>query len=106
MNEKIKNILLLYCKNNNIEIDIKNPKEVLEFLNWNFAKLYEETVSNHRWWNTVQRVIEVNGMYVSYNDAETTGDDSAYDIGWEFDLNTIKEVEPYEEKIIRYRRKN
>jgi hypothetical protein len=47
----------------------------------------------HRWWNECFTVVEVGGMLIGFNDAETTGDESPYDRGWEFDPESICEVE-------------
>lgn len=48
---------------------------------------------SHRWWDCCFKVVEVDGMLIGFDWATTTGDDSARDKGWEFDPETICEVE-------------
>lgn len=61
--------------------------------------LSEEMVGSSRWWDDIYRVIQIGGKLIGYASAATTGDDSAYDKGWEFDKSSIEEVEEYEETI-------
>lgn len=56
----------------------------------------------HRWWNDVFCVTKIDGMFIGYWGAETTGDNSPRDCGWEFDPETICEVRPTEVTTIVY----
>lgn len=59
--------------------------------------------SSSRWWDDIFRVVEVGDRLIGYWDAETTGDDTPGEKGWEFDENTICFVEPYDHIETRYR---
>lgn len=60
------------------------------FLNvLNRAKCLEEQSSSRRWWTDVTRVVEVNGVLYQYDGAETTGDETPSEKGWEFDPSSI-----------------
>jgi hypothetical protein len=56
----------------------------------------------HRWWNQYTYVVKINGMFIMYRDAETTGDMSASETGYEFSSDSICECEPKERTIIEY----
>lgn len=56
-----------------------------------------------RWWIEYFSVVEIGGMFIGFWDAETTGDLSPTEAGWEFNSNSIVEVEPYEIKTVGYR---
>ena len=58
------------------------------------TEIHEEEISRHRWYTTTFRVVDVKGMLIGYNDAFTTGDDCAEDVGWVFDPSSICQVEP------------
>lgn len=58
--------------------------------------------SEHRWWVTYTKVVEINGMFIAIGWARTTGDDSPQDKGWEFDPEYIWEVEPTAKTITVY----
>jgi hypothetical protein len=59
--------------------------------------------SDRRWWTDCFTVVNVDGMLIGFADAETTGDDSPRDRGWEFDQSTICEVEAFERTVTEYR---
>lgn len=67
-----------------------NPSLLLEVLD-NATCLNKET-RNRRWWTDVTRVAEVNGVLYQYDSAETTGDESPSDKGWEFNPDSIRFV--------------
>ena len=67
--------------------------------------VYAEIVGRGRWWEDEYRVVDVDGRLIGFMGASTTGDDSPYDVGWEFDENSIHEAEPYEETVTKYRQK-
>ena len=56
--------------------------------------VWEGERSHRRHWADVFRVVEIEGVLIGYGAAETTGDDSPHDKGWELELDTICEVAP------------
>lgn len=66
--------------------------------------------SSRRWWTDVEVVAEFpteeKTYYIGWMDAETTGDLTAEERGWEFDPSTIKEYEQVEKVIYSYKPKN
>lgn len=63
--------------------------------------IHEEDCGSCRWWMNTFRVVEIDGMLIGFDYASTTGDDSPRDKGWEFDPDSICEVERKEEvKIV------
>lgn len=63
----------------------------------------EEDNGSHRWWNDCFCVAKIEDKFIGWMSARTTGDDSPYDKGWEFDPSSICYVEPYEIKCTKYR---
>ena len=51
------------------------------------------------------KVVEIDGMLIGFNDAEATGDSSPDDVGFEFDPETIVEVEKVVEikEVVSYK---
>jgi len=64
--------------------------------------IYQEEVGEHRWWIDVFKVVKIDDRLIGFVDWRTTGDGSD---GWEFDEESICEVEPYEVTETRYREK-
>ena len=56
------------------------------------TRVYKGEGDSRRWWEEFVYVVEIDGMFIEYIDAETTGDDSAEDKGYEFDPSSIREV--------------
>ncbi len=54
----------------------------------------------HRWWDTFTQVVEVDGMFIAFEAASTTGDESAENKGWEFDPAAVVECEPKEVRTV------
>ena len=54
--------------------------------------IWEGERSHRRHWADVFRVVEIEGVTIGYMGAETTGDDSPRDKGWELELDTICEA--------------
>ena len=96
--EELKETVREYCRSRGWQDDDLNVKEVL---------LYGDTVYTridgpHRWWNDVFRVVDVSGTLIGCWGAETTGDNSPYDVGWEFDWKSLCEVERREVVTVIY----
>lgn len=51
--------------------------------------IHTEVYNESRWWSDTEVVVDSGGVLISYSGAETTGDDSPGDKGWEFDESTV-----------------
>jgi hypothetical protein len=69
-----------------------------------YGWLYKEDLHDSRWWTNIFVVDNINGRLIGYNWASTTGDDTPYEKGWEFDEDSICYVEPYEVTEIKYKK--
>lgn len=57
-------------------------------------------VEKHKHWIEFSRVAELpNKTFVMFTDAETGGRVNIYDTDWEFDINSIVEVEPHVKQV-------
>ena len=65
--------------------------------------IYSGESDDFRWWTEVFRVCEIDGMLIGYWWAETTGDESAREKGWEFDPSSICQVEAVQETTTIYK---
>lgn len=98
MNEKLK--ALLMEKMGGDKRQGKFEDEVFEFLAYECDEVYSESLGNRRWWEDLFIVVDIgDGVKIGFNSARTTGDDSPRDKGWEFDPDTICEVEEKTETI-------
>lgn len=61
-------------------------------------------VDSHRHWDENFTVVEVDGMLIGFNGAQTTGDESPEDKGWEFDPESICEVKAEQVTTTTYKR--
>jgi hypothetical protein len=71
-------------------------------------EIHSKVVDTRRWWwNDVFKVVEIDGMLIGFDDAETTGDRSPSDVGFEFDPESIVEVEKIVEikEVASYKKK-
>lgn len=55
--------------------------------------IYEKNNGMYRWWTEVFRVVDIGGRLVGFYDATSDGDESATERGWEFDANSVTDVE-------------
>ena len=103
MNEKIKEHLINACKKEGI--DSPDDSELWEALTECGKEIHEESLGNSRWWENTFVVVELDGMLIGYYGAKTTGDDSPWDKGWEWDLDTVCEVEKTVEivEVVKYK---
>jgi len=106
MNDKIRKHLQEALEKEGIKIEEvgENWYEVLT----EFGKeVYSESVGKRRWWEDIFKVVEIDGMLIGYRDAVTTGDDSTYDKGWEFEEGSVCEVERKQEMklVVTYEKK-
>ncbi len=100
---KIEILLEGYCKGKGYEKWL-NDGELLEILR-NFDVLHKKMISEHRWWNEYRYTIKVDDTYIGYVYAETTGDKSASETGYDFDPDLICEMEQIERTITTYIKK-
>lgn len=98
MNEKIKSHLLAYCESNNWDADEENIIECLK----EAKTIYSEIGPSHRWYDEKFCVVEINGMLIGYDWFHVTGDTSISDMGLEFDINSVCEVEKKQKTIYYY----
>jgi hypothetical protein len=59
-------------------------------------------IYNRRWWAEHTRIVEIDGMFIGFRDAYTTGDESAADKGYAFNPDTIREYKPVPVTVIQY----
>ena len=90
MNEEIKRIIGAALEKKGYE---KNEESILDFLLYSAKEIHSEVTGSRRWWDEVFKVVDVDGTKIGYDWAETTGDDSARDKGWEFDPESVCFVE-------------
>lgn len=56
--------------------------------------------SSHRWWDEVTRIAKYGDKYFEYTWATANRDESIFDLGWEFNWDSVHEVEPYTETVL------
>lgn len=107
MNEA-KQFLIDYMNNHpdNLDEDTGQPyfTSLYEMLSEIYDVLSSETTHISRWWDNMFVVQEINGRLIGFDWAQATGDDTAWEKGWEFNENSICFVEPYEVTITKYRK--
>lgn len=64
--------------------------------------IYKELGSSHRWYDEEFRVVNIDGMLIGYDWFHVTGDNSVSDMGLEFDINSICQVEKKQRTIDYY----
>lgn len=96
MNQKIKDHISKYNLSKGFGV---SDAEIIETIRWG-KEIYEEKIGDRRHWDDWFFVVEIDGMKIGFDGAKTTGDDSPYDKGWEFDPESIKEVEETTKTIV------
>lgn len=71
-------------------LDFQMVKDVL----LDADEVYKSKGDRHRWWTQYFVVVDIYGMMIGFDWATSDGDDTAEDKGWEFDPESICEVEP------------
>jgi len=61
---------------------------------------FEVSRDSHRWWDEVTRIAQFGDKYFQYTWAKANRDESVQDLGWEFEWDSVSEVEPYEETVV------
>lgn len=99
--DRIKEAVKTYCKNKyNREL---KDNGVIGMIRDNGILLSDTMDNENRWWNDHLIIKDFEGVLVKYIDGKTTTDDSAEECGFEFDPNSIEEMEEYETTITAYR---
>lgn len=93
---KKKEIQKYLCEWANIEVDKEAAEELLLWEGENTVELSRES---YRWWDEIETVSKYGDKYFRYYGASANRDESIYELGWEFDWDSVEEVEPYEETI-------
>lgn len=99
--EKIKAIIVSECEKNDWQ-----PVDVNEiFSEWidELPALESETICSHRWYDSVSKVVDLNGTLVMFNTFHTTGDAHWSDMGLDYSFDSLVEVEEYTKEVKAYR---
>jgi hypothetical protein len=106
MNEKIKNHISNFIKKQFPSSTNITEDDIIECL-FETEPIHEENLGTSRWWMNTFRVVKIGDLLIGFNYAFTTGDDTPKDKGWEFDPETIYEVEKKEttEVVVEYIKK-
>lgn len=91
--DEVKAILVVACISDGF--DPEDERNLLETLT-EADVVFSETTKSHRWWNDELRVAKIGENYIGYSWANSTGDTSLNDLGWEFDLDSATFYEPKE----------
>ena len=102
MNEKIKAHVETYNKSKGYSTD---EESLIETIKECGTRVCKEDEDSHRWWNQYFYVVELDGMLIGYVDAESTGDSSPSDLGYEFPVDCVCEVEETEVMYKTYKPK-
>jgi hypothetical protein len=81
-----------------------NKQQMFYFLD-DRPQIYKENMGSHRWWDDWFYVVKIDDLLIGYLGARANRDESITEIGWEFDLSSICEVEPVEVTTVVYRPK-
>jgi len=65
-------------------------------------KVWQDEGDVHRWYIMHTRVVCIDGMFIGFHHAVVTGDNSAEDMGIDFDKNSIREYEAKEKVVVVY----
>jgi len=98
MNGKIRKHLVAYNKKNGWGVEEGSLIETVK----ESKIIYEEKIQERRHWTDIFVVSDIGGMFIGFDWATGTGDKGFEDIGWEFDPESICEVEPEERTVIVY----
>jgi hypothetical protein len=99
MNAKIFDYIKKYCENKGY--DLIDEVTVIQVIR-EADHIWKSKGDRHRWWVCYTYAIEIDGMFIGYDDAEKTGDMNAEEARYQFDLDSIKEYQAREIKTIVY----
>ncbi len=98
MNDKIRDHMIAFCEAKGWANDNEGVVETIQ----EGKEVWSGNEVEHRHWIEFDKVVEINGMYIQFTWAKGAGDQGLYDAGWEFDADSIFEVQPKEVKTIIY----
>lgn len=83
-----------------------SDEQVLEILK-SGTEVHSEHENSCRWWEEWSYVVKIGDRYFSYAYAEANRDESVRELGYDWDIDSVEEVEPYVETVVvtKYRRK-
>lgn len=97
MKEYVRQHLLKHCKEEGYNQDDSGIYEMLR----DEHTIYKECVDTHRHWDDYRYVVEIGDMLIGYIDEYSTGD-RAGDLGYEFDIRTVCEMEMIQRLVTVY----
>ena len=98
MKDNVKNYLIEHNEKNGHGTDLSDLMETLI----DAPVVWEGEHDEHRWIIYFTRVGQVGDMFISYEYATCTGDNSLSDAGFEWDWDSVCECKPKEVKTIIY----
>lgn len=98
MEAYVRQYLIEQCKEEGYDQDDDGIYEMLRDGN----TIYEDCVGSHRWWDEYRYVVGIGTMFIGYIDEYSTGD-MAGDLGYEFDIDTVCEMEPVTKTVTVYK---
>ena len=98
MNQKIKDHIIAYCESKGYGTTDDDIIDVLQ----ESKEVYSEIGSPHRWYDDMFIVVNINGMLNGYDWYHITGDNSPSDMGLDFDLDSVCEVEEKQKMVTYY----
>jgi len=99
MNDRIRAHVAAYCVKHNWPTDDDSLIETITC-----ARVVERRQAGQfRWWNEYRYVVEIDGMFIAFFDAEANRDESVRDLGYKFDPRYILEVRPVEVTVTEYK---
>ena len=100
MDIKIEKLLEDYCIEKGFT-KWENDNELLDILR-DLKEVKEELIEKHRWWNEYEYIVKLGDTYIRYIYADTTGDMSPSEAGYDFNPDLICEMEQIEKTITTY----
>ena len=97
MEEYVRQYLLEHCEDEGYEQSDSGIHEMLRDCN----TIYKECVDTHRHWDDYRYVVGIGHMFIGYIDEYATGD-MAGDLGYEFDIDTVCEMELVQKMVTVY----
>ena len=100
--KEIKKLISYHCAECDHSCKYKgeeDDEQLLETLTECFEEIDSQFLDKHRWWDTYRKVIKIDDKYIGYITADTTGDESAWEKGFEFDPDQLCEMEATEKTI-------
>ncbi len=98
MNQKIFDHVKKYCESKGWGSDEETVIEAIR----EGKMVWQSEGDTHRWYIMHTRVVCIDGMFIGFRHAVVTGDNSAEDMGIEFDKKSIREYVSKEKVVTVY----